>query len=145
MRVKKYYSSFTIILDILLDDNKIEFEKELEEIFNSFDEITLLDRNIPHNDIIKLQQKNPKHVLLTTEIKPFDNIRLLLKFVHNFLIITNQSRKFSVETLMLQGEEEIIAYGTEIYQYPIQGITFSPIARAKWSNPQLINKIIDKG
>jgi len=145
MKIKKYYGSYTVIFDLLNDETEIMFEKELDDIFFSFEESTIINKTLPYNDLIKLQQTNPKHILINNEVKPLDHIRLLLKFINNFLYITQQTKSFIVDSLILHGEKEIIAYGSEIYQYPIENITFSPTARLKWSNPQLINKIIDKG
>lgn len=145
MKIKKYYGSYTVIFDLLNDETEIMFEKELDDIFFSFEESTIINKTLPYNDLIKLQQSNPKHILVENEVRPLDHIRLLLKFLNNFLCITQQTKNFVVDSLILQGEKEIIAYGSEIYQYSIKNITFSPTARLKWSNPQLINKIIDKG
>jgi len=145
MRIKKHFGLFTVIFDMLSDDYIIHFEKELEDIFLSIENATLIDRRIPYDDLIKIQQKNPKHILIPSTVKLFDDIRLLIKLVNNFLIATNQNEKFMIETLIFHGEDEIIAYGSEIYPYPTTQITFSPTARLSWSNPQLINKIIDVG
>ena len=115
MRIKKYYGAYTITFDLLTDEINLMFEKELDDIFFSFEETTILNKSLPHNELIKLQQANPKHILIVGEVKPLDHIRLLLKFVNNFLIITNQTTKFTVDTLNLHGENEIIAFLVEGY------------------------------
>jgi len=145
MRIKKYFGQFTIVLEILSDYKELEFEDVLSDICRSFDESKLLNKTIIHNELVKQQQKYPKHILIPFEVEYIDNLRILLKLINNFLTTTNQSKYFMMDMPYVQGDEEIIAYGNEIYLNPIDEITFSPIARSFWSNPQLINTIIHKG
>lgn len=143
MRIKKYYGAYIIIFDIISDTPEILFEPELEQLCFSFEDSKILDKRLPHNELIRLQQKYTKHILLATDIKPFDELRLLLKFLTNFLIITNQAQNFFIESITYRTDYEIIAYGTEIFYGDISSISFSPTARMGWSNPQLIEKIIN--
>lgn len=143
MRIKKCYGAYVIIFEILSDTSEILLESELEQICFSFEDSTLLDKRLPYNDLIKLQQKFNKHILIAENIKPFDELRILLKFLTNFLVITKQFNNFFIESITFRGEDEIIAYGTEIFQGDISSISFSPTARMGWTNPQLLDKIIN--
>jgi len=142
MRIRKYYNEFELVLELLDNETEIVFEQTIMDILQAFDNTTLLNSNIEFNDLIKLQQSNPRHILIPYEIKPFDNMKIILKLLNNFFKVTNQSHLFMIESLTKRDEIELIAYGSEIYLEPINKMSFSPSTRMKWVDPQLINKII---
>jgi len=141
MRIKKYYNNVIVIFETINDNIIIKHESVIFDIVSTFEETALLNKNIEFDKLIKLQQKNPRHILIPYNTKPLDNIRIMLKMLNNFLRVTNQSYDFIIESIIVQNDIEILAYGHEIYLNSIKDITFSPLARSKWSNPQLIAKI----
>ena len=144
MIIKKNYNNIYLEFYILENTYIIDYEPILKDICVTFDNTTLLNKQEDFNSPIKKQQKTNKYILIN-DPQVFDNIRVLIKMINNFLIRTKQSTKFSLETLILQSDELIQAHGSEMYLKDIKDITFSPTARSHWSNPHLMNEIINLG
>lgn len=144
MILKKVYRNIHLDINIMGSSTTIENETVLEDICMTFSEAIILNKLEEFNTLINKQQQNNRHILIDNP-KPFDAIRLLIKLINNFLIVTKQSLNFTFEALTYLGDDEIYAHSSEMYLGNISNITFSPLTRSHWTNPQLINQIINLG
>ena len=142
MTVKKVYRNIEIIFNILGETTTINEETVLLDICLSFNNIVCLDKNKPFNELVKLQQQNSHHLLVNNP-KPFDEIRILIKMINNFLLITGQFTNLSIESISIILEDEIYAHSSEIFLGDMASITFSPSSRSHWTKPQLMNAILE--
>lgn len=143
MILKKYLYAYSLSFNIMNDKLEIEYAEILDDIINTFDDLSIFNRQLEFNKLVKLQQSNNKHALLDFDkITTIDHFKILIKFINNFLIVTKQHENFSLESITWHGENELFAYGSEIFMYSIESITFSPTARTHWKNPGLIDQII---
>ena len=141
MTIKKVFRNVELIINLLGDTTTVKDENIMEDICMSFFNVVCLDKNEEFNSLIKKQQQNSNHILMPNP-KPFDEIRILLKMLNNFLLLTEQFTNFSIESIIVIEDDEIYAHGTEMYLGDISEITFSPSTRAHWTNPQLIQTIL---
>ncbi len=144
MIIKKVYRNIHIDVNILKDTLTIQEENVIEDICMTFEDIKVLDKLEKFDSLIKQQQKYNKHLLINNP-KPFDNLRILLKMLNNFLIVTKQSLNFSIEAITYLGDDELYVHGSEMYLGNISNITFSPSSRSHWTKPQIVNTIIQLG
>lgn len=141
MTIKKVYRNIELTINLLGNTSMMTEENVIEDICLSFNEVVCLDKHEEFNSLMQKQQKNNRHILMSTP-KPFDKIRLLLKMLNNYLISTNQFTLFSIESITIFEEDEITAHGSEIYLGDISEITFSPSTRSHWTKPQLMQIIL---
>ncbi len=147
MKLKKIYNDNVVIyFEILNSVLVLENEKILEDIIISLSNFVFINRNKPFNELIKIQQKYPKHILIDFDSSSFDELKFIIKSIYNFLIETNQLKNFIIDSMEIPIENScIIVYATEIMQNKItNNITFSPTIRSYWSNPLLIECILKK-
>jgi len=142
MTIKKVYRNVELVINLLGDTTTLKDETVLNDICISFNNVVCLDKNEEFNSLIKKQQKNSAHILMP-DPKPFDELRILLKMLNNFMLLTEQFTQFSIEAItIIREEDEISALGAEMYLGSISEITFSPSARSHWTNPQLMQTIL---
>jgi len=144
MTIKKVFRNVELIINLIGETTLVKNENIMEDICMSFNGVVCLNKNEEFNSLIKKQQQNNNHILMPNP-KAFDEIRILLKMLNNFLLLTEQFTNFSIESIIILGEDEIYAHGTEMYLGKISEITFSPSARAHWTNPQLMQTILALG
>lgn len=144
MQIKKNIRSFTIIFNLNGSRNKIEKYDVLEDLFLSFEDVIIVNKNIKPQELMKINQSGKKTLMIDGDIQPFDEIKILLKLVNNFFIHTNQIQYFSLEFIEKELDEEtLIVYGSEIYLGDLNKINFTPTIRSRWRNPQIINNLIE--
>jgi len=144
MQIKKYIKSFTIVFNMNGSKSKIDKFNILEDLFLSFEDVTVVNKNIKPEKLMEINQSGKKTLMIDSIIQPFDEIKILLKLVTNFFIYTKQIQDFSLEFIEKELDEEtLIVYGSEIYLDELNKITFSPTMRTKWRNPQIINNLIE--
>ena len=146
MKLKKQFNEITLYFEILNFDNELQQESVLEDLIVSLTDIKLIYRTQPFDDLIKVQQQYPKHILTTFEPKPFDEVKLLISSIYNFLVETNQYRNFMIDNVELNYKNNaIVAYGTEGLLVGLDDkTTFSPLVRSCWRNPLLVEQILKK-
>lgn len=145
MLLKKQYRSTIINFSIQGNSLSINDETVLESIITSLDGFKFINKNQSFNDLVKIQQKYPKHILIDKDTKPFDELKFIIKVVYNFLAETNQLKNFMLENIeMIIDGNEITIFNTEIFRDKIELTTFSPTIRGSWNNPLLIEKILKK-
>ena len=154
MILKKTIENTILYFEIKGSTLVLEQEKILIDIVKSLNDFKFINKKQPFNDLIKEQQKHQKFILVDFNFKPFDELKFLCKAVFNFLIETEQTKKFMIDVIEIKiGNDAIVVYGTEqffIYDehgYKINSfkeITFSPTIRTQWSDPTLIEKILLK-
>lgn len=146
MKLKKQFENIIIYFDIHGNSLSLEKENVLVDIINSLDDFKFINRDQTFDNLIKIQQKYPKHILVNYEPKQFDELKFKIKSIYNFLSVTNQIKNFmldSIETTI--DDETIIIYSTEILREDISSnTTFSPLIRSQWTNPDLVEKILLK-
>ena len=147
MKLKKTYNNIKLYFD--LRHNKIAIEKEniLKNMIESLDCFKFIDKNKPFNDLIKEQQKHPKHILVDFVPKPLDEFKFIIKAVYNFLIETNQEHILMIDEMHVDiDDDELIIYSTECIRTNLNtNTTISPSIRACWVyNPKLIEHIIKR-
>lgn len=144
MQVKKHFRSIKAVFNLHNDKTTIDKFEVLEDIFVSLENSIIVDKNIKPEKLMEINQSGLKPLMINGDFKPLDNIRILLKLVSNFFIYTNQVQDFTLEYIeFIDNDEEIIAYGSEIYHGDLTKITFTPTIRSKWRNPQIFNNLIE--
>jgi hypothetical protein len=144
MTIKKVFKNIEIVINILGKTTEINDETIMEDICISFSDVICLNKNEEFNSLIKKQQQTTKYILVPNP-KAFDELRILLKMLNNFLLVTKQFTNFSIETITIIGEKEITAHGSEMYLGSISDISFSPTSRSHWTSPQTMYNIIALG
>ena len=126
MKLKKQYRGIIVYFDVLGDSLTLEKENILHNIILSLENFKFINREKPFDELIKEQQKHEKHILVEFEPKQFDELKFIVKSVYNFLVITNQHKKFMLDSINLMiDENEIIIYGTELLRENLSNnITF---------------------
>lgn len=132
-----------LLFQIINKKLELDHKNDLEEIITLFEDITLIDSNLPFDESVKLRAKNQKHILINHQVKTLDEYRLLVTLINNFLIASNQHTEFILESIEIPiNENSIIIHGTEVLYCDLSELSLSPILRSKISNPQFFNKII---
>jgi len=147
VKLKKKYNNITLFFEIRNDRLILEFEDILTNILESLNDFKFINKEKPFNDLIKEQQKHPKHILVNFNLCVFDELRFIIKVVYNFLIETKQIKYFMIEEMHVKNDDyDIIIYSDECLRKSFESDTsFSPSIRASWSNkPKLIEKILKK-
>lgn len=144
MKIKKNYKGLTAYFDILGKELNIESDDILKNMLESIDGFKFIYKDQPFNTLVKEQQKNIKHILVTFEPEVHDELKFKIKAIYNFLVETNQHKSFSIDSIEIpMGDSTLIVYGIEILRKQLNDKTgFSPTIRSEWSNPILIEKIL---
>jgi hypothetical protein len=146
LKLKKQIGNTILFFDILDNATELISEDILADMITSIEDIKFINREQPFNDLIKQQQKYQKHILVTFDTRPHDELRLLVTSTYNFLVHTNQHKKFMVDSIeVLRDNASIIVYGTEGFSGNLNDkTTFSPSIRSCWRNPLMIEQILKK-
>ena len=144
MKIKKNYKGLTAYFDILGKELNIESDDILKNMLESIDGFKFIYKDQPFNTLVKEQQKNIKHILVTFEPEVHDELKFKIKVIYNFLVETNQHKSFSIDSIEIpMGDDTLIVYGIEILRKQLNDKTgFSPTIRSEWSNPMLLEKIL---
>lgn len=145
MQIKKEFDEMIIFFNVLGNTVDIEKIDILENSLLSAFQVKLIKRDKPFNEMIKLQQKYSKHIIVDYEIGQFDDFRLLVRIVKNFLRETSQVKFFSLDRIELKNENGLIMFEPDLLRIPIgEKATISPVIRSCWLDPNLIEKIFRK-
>lgn len=145
MKIKKHYGVITISFEVQGKYAPLTDGNILSDIASCLTSIKLINKNKPFDDLIKLQQKNPKHILVDFDPDPLDELRFFVNTIQNFLTETNQSQ-FIFSCLTVAADTgELVFYPTDwLDQKTSNNITFSPFIRCDWkNNPTLTEKILN--
>jgi len=143
MQVKKYIRSFTVIFNIHGFNTNIKYYEVLEDLFLSFENSILINKNIKPEKLMEINQSGKNSIMVDSDPKAYDEIRILVKLISNFFIHTNQVQDFTLESIEKEIDGgSIIANGMEIYNGDLRDLTFAPTIRSKWKNPQIVNNLI---
>jgi hypothetical protein len=146
MKLKKRFNDITVCFEILDTEFSIKKEYVLKDILYSLENIKFINRDKPFNELIKIQQRYPDHILVDFEPEQTDAFKYLVKIVYNFLIVTDQVKHFMVENIHIHLDNtEVILYSSELLRKNVyNNVTFSPSIRSCWNNePNLIEKILN--
>ncbi len=145
MKLKKNYNTITINFEILKDSFIIANEDILHNLVTSFEYSVLLNKKTNFNDLLKLQQKNPKFILIDNDALTYlDNYRLIIKLINSFLSITKQTHTFILDSVEFNHNNHLTVSGMEYYQGSLKNATFSPMIRSEWINSRVIEEIISE-
>lgn len=143
MQIKIVYEFGELTFDVINDTIHLEETDTLLSLITSLNGFVFLNKNKPFNELVKLQQKHQKYILVDGDTFPLDNYRYISKIIYNFLVLTNQTDKFILDNITFKHNDTILKlFGIESLVTKFESITVSPTIRADWSNPILIEKII---
>ncbi len=146
MKLKKTYNGCVIIFDIIGTTTTLTSSDILGSLIESLMNIKFINRTMEFNDLIKIQQKYKKYILVDYDTQPLDELKLLSTVIYNFLIITKQHNILFPEEIHLTNDDsnsEIIIFSTEKLNISQLGnFTVSPTIRAEWIDPIMIENII---
>lgn len=144
MHLKKRYKNCIITFDIIGDSIELNQSDILESTIESLLDFKFINKIIPFNELVKIQQKYKKYIMVDYDSNPLDEFKLLSNVVYNFLILTEQNKNFFPESIeLIMGADRLIIYPTEKLQIQQFGnLTFSPSIRCEWIDPLLIERII---
>lgn len=144
MQLRKKYGSLTVLLNIHGFETEIKHHETLDDLFNSFENSTIINKNIKPEKLMEINMSGTKTIMSDDIPNPYDELRILIKLVSNFFIFTNQVQDFTLESIEKEVEENTyIFFGSEVYQKDLRNITFTPTLRSKWRNPQIIQNLIE--
>ena len=146
MQLKKKYKTTTLFFEVIGRKMTLEKEDIIEDIIDSLNGFKFINKNLPFNELIKLQQKNPAFILVNFESEIFDEMKFFINVIYNFLVETKQSNHFMIDHVELMVDNNCyIIFATECLQKPISSdMAFSPIIRSCWRNSVLIDNIFRK-
>lgn len=146
MQIRLDHKNISLIFDVFGDDIKLNRVDLLFDALDSIDDFKFIYKNQKFDELIKEQKKYNKFILVTFKPKPMDELKFKTRLVYNFLVETQQHKKFMLSSLEIKGgDTTLILTGVELLNEIFSEDTaFSPTIRCCWDNTLECEKILTK-